>query len=286
MPNVSLRKTIKNATGSHLWTRYVFLAPWRLAYATLAQFTNRVSTGECDRPDHAETIFTDYKRRAGVERFHGRVAEVGPGNVSGVALMLLADGCSHVDQVDPFSYDVPSNPRISRYQVSAEEFFLNHSGYDFILSCAVMEHLYNPLAALRAMAGALNPGGMMIHSVDCRDHGQFSDMLHDLSFLCIPRVLYKPLELASGLNRVRPSGYVQIAHESGLDFSLLVTGLSGVPGGFDPVVEFDCIDPSVIEQSRQHLAPVKQKLAKPFRHIDEKDLLIAGFVLVARRPPS
>jgi 2-polyprenyl-3-methyl-5-hydroxy-6-metoxy-1,4-benzoquinol methylase len=72
--------------------------------------------------------------------------------------------------VDRYSYRIEngSPPGLCRYQMPAEEFFLSHHGYDFILSCAVIEHLYNPLAALRAMAKALNPGGVMIHAVDCR----------------------------------------------------------------------------------------------------------------------
>ena len=40
--------------------------------------------------------------------FHGRAAEVGPGDLSGVGLKLLGEGCFHVDLVDRFRIKVQS----------------------------------------------------------------------------------------------------------------------------------------------------------------------------------
>src|SRR5713101_2540018 len=92
---------------------------------------------------------------------------------------------------------------------AAERFFPAHAGYDFILSAAVLEHLYDPLEVLRSMCSALNPGGMMIHRVDLRDHGAFSPSLHDLSFLRLPDWSYWPLRIRGGPNRFRVTDYRQ-----------------------------------------------------------------------------
>lgn len=47
-------------------------------------------------------VFRDYRQYAGVSQFHGRVAEVGPGDSCGVGVMFLQDGCTHVDLVDKY----------------------------------------------------------------------------------------------------------------------------------------------------------------------------------------
>lgn len=276
------RRTIRATTGKHFWLRYFLLASWRLAYSAVSQFTRKVSTGECEQPGHAETIFNNYKRYAGITTFRGRVAEVGPGNVSGVALRLIGEGCSLVDQLDPFKYDYQAHPQIRRFQVAAEQFFQSNRGYDYILSTSVMEHLYDPLTAIRAMAAALNPGGVMVHSIDCEDHGQFSDQLHKLSFLRLPAGLYKPLTFSSGLNRVRPSAYESLCQELGLDTTVLYTGLTGINGAIEPQ-RFDQITPSLVQQSHRYIDLMRGKLAQPFREMSDPDLMATVFVLVARR---
>jgi SAM-dependent methyltransferase len=282
-----LKQSIKSATGRNVWIRYMFLAFWRLLCTAAAQVSGKAYSGQCsiDQESYAERVFLDYKRWAGINRFYGHAAEVGPGSVSALGLMLLADGCSQVDMVDRYSYGIENEtpPALRRYQMPAEEFFLSHHGYEFILSCAVMEHLYDPLAALRAMAKALNPGGVMIHAVDCRDHGQFSDNLHDLSFLQIPPWLYSPLAAGTGLNRIRISDYRRTLESLGLNCRVFVTSLSGVPEGISPAVEFDKLDPYLIDKSSRNLYSIKNKLAKPFRDMHDRDLMISGFSLVARK---
>lgn len=282
----SLRQSIKAATGRSMWIRYAFLAPWRLAYAARAGLTRRNISGERgsveDVQQYAARTFGYYKTWSGLNHFHGRVAEVGPGNVSAIAKMFLADGCSQVDQIERYAYETnDSDGRIKLYLEPAERFFTTHRGYDFIVSCAVMEHLIDPLKALRAMATALNPGGMMIHWIDCRDHGQFSDCFHDLSFLRIPSHLYWPLTLASGLNRLRLSAYLSVLAPFGLKCKILVTALSGIPDLIIPAREFDDLDPVVVDRSRRNLFRIRHRLAEPFHDMPDEELMIAQFVLVA-----
>ena len=283
----SLRQSIKAATGSSVWLRYAFLAPWRLAYAAKATLTGTNISGDRSNEDieaYSRRTFGYYKTWSRLEHFHGRVAEVGPGNVSAIARMFLEDGCSQVDQIEKFVHRAGApDARITLYREPAEEFFHNHRGYDFIVSCAVMEHLNDPLKALRGMADALNPGGMMIHWIDCRDHNQFSDQLHDLSFLRIPSGLYWPLTLASGLNRIRLSAYLSTLEPLGFKCEVLITSLSGVTELIMPAKRFDEIEPVLLERSRQNVAGIRRKLAKPFRDMSDQELMISQFVLRAER---
>ncbi len=178
---------------------------------------------------YIEDVFADYKRYSGIRQFSGRIAEVGPGDNGGVGLLFLADGCSDVDLVDRFysrrslakNADVyraliARHPELvvrmqfsddralddesfrgmhRRYgsMAAAERFFLQSKGYDFIVSRAVMEHVYDPRSALRTMAAALTPGGMLLHKVDLRDHAMFSSVFHELKFLEVPDWLYPSL---------------------------------------------------------------------------------------------
>jgi SAM-dependent methyltransferase len=287
----SLRQSIKAATGQSVWLRYAFLAPWRLAYAARATLTHQNVSGDRSSTDdvqqYAKRTFAFYKTWSGLDHFYGRVAEVGPGNVSAIARMFLDDGCSHVDQVEKFAYSMEgSDRRIKLHLEPAEQFFAEHVDYDFIVSCAVMEHLTDPLRALRTMAAALKPGGMMIHWVDCRDHNQFSDCFHDLSFLRIPSNLYWPLTLASGLNRIRLSAYLSTLAPMGFDCKVLVTALSGIPDLILPAKEFNGLDPALLEQSRKNLADIRPRLAEPFRDMPDEELMVAQFVLVATKPSN
>lgn len=284
----TIRRAVRDSTRKSFWLRYALLASWRCAYAAVSSTSRRNVSGCYDEPgcnEYARTIFSHYKHLLGIERFHGRVAEVGPGNVTEVAELMLADGCSSVDQVDKFLYtsDGNADSRLRRHRSTAEEFFERHDGYDFILSCAVLEHVADPLRALRGMARALNPGGMMVHAVDCRDHQQFSDCMHDLSFLRIPKVMYLPLTLASGLNRIRLSDYVSTLDLLPVRYRILVSGLSGTSEDLWPPQEFAQLPPSLVERSKLNLDLIRPRLAQPFRGMNDSDLMISAFMIVAQR---
>jgi len=47
-------------------------------------------------------VFNDYKYYAGLDSFYGKIAEVGPGDNSGVAMLFIQDGCEAVDLADRF----------------------------------------------------------------------------------------------------------------------------------------------------------------------------------------
>lgn len=302
-----IRTKIKSSLGSSLWLRYAALAPYRALCSLGISIGGATSSGHhsdlAETAKYVDRIFNEYKFYSGVEHFYGRAAEIGPGDLSGVGLRLLADGCDHVDLVDRFKsksdpaiqnqintailakHPHTNTTELARHygeQAAAETFFRANKGYDFIFSCAVLEHVYDPVSALQAMQRALQPGGTMVHMVDCRDHGQFSDKLHDLSFLRLPKVLYRPLGASGGPNRVRCSAYVNAVKAMGMSHKLYVTALAGIPELLPLGATWDDISPELLTRSQQHVSEIRNKLATPFRSMSDSDLMIAGFALVGR----
>jgi SAM-dependent methyltransferase len=309
VPNTAtlIRTKIKSSLGSSMWLRYAALAPYRALCSLGVSIGGTTSSGHhsdlAETAKYVDRIFSEYKFYSGVDHFYGRAAEVGPGDLSGVGLKLLGEGCSHVDLVDRFKsksdpaiqdkvnrailadYPKVKADDLARHygeSAAAETFFRANKGYDFIFSCAVLEHVYDPIGSLRAMQQALNPGGIMVHMVDCRDHGQFSDKMHDLTFLRLPNLLYGPLGASGGPNRIRCSAYVNAIKAMGMSHKLYITALAGVPELLPLGTTWDDISPELLTRSRQHVSEIRNKLANPFRSMSDGDLMIAGFALVGR----
>jgi SAM-dependent methyltransferase len=241
----------------------------------------------------------------------GRVAEIGPGGNAAVALHLLAHGCTQVDLLDRFAFShddahlealyrriVAEEPGLAgridpadlapviRFETgeaaSAERFFLANRGYDAILSCAVMEHLYDPLGALEAMASALNPGGFLVHEVDLRDHGMFSAAgHHELTFLSLPSRLYPLMTRRRGRpNRVLLHRYREALERLGLDYRLLVCTLAGV-GRIEPAPYAE-IPAELRAKAEAVVQGFRPRLAPELRAVSNADLAVAGFFLCAQ----
>jgi len=319
----TFRRRVKSATAGHFWLRYLLHAGYRALCAGTLVLTARTFSGSSHARNSVEqaigyitSVFGTYKAAAAVERFHGRVAEIGPGDSCGVGLMFLADGCEKVDLLDRFfslrnerhqrainrvlvqrfpqltpalrnqDFSESSFANLNRHyrkRAAAETFFETNKFYDFIVSCSVFEHLYDPMLALSAAASALNPGGVMLHSVDCRDHEQFSQDFHELKFLELPPSLYAPLKWGGGPNRVRLSSYVEVLRRQALDFTIYITALAGVPEPIPGGTILQEIPGSMLDASRQYISKVRHRLAKPFRDMSDEDLMVTGFLLVARK---
>jgi len=266
---------------------------------------------------YVEEVVGDYRRYAGVERFYGRVAEIGPGDNCGAGMLFRHDGCTWVDLVDRFysrrnmaaqaaiygaliaahegldatlgSVDLKDEETFGFMKrhygdsASAEKFFLTHSDYDFIVSRAVFEHLYDPTLALRRMTAALNPGGYLLHKIDLRDHGLFSGSHHELKFLEVPQCLYPWMTSGSGRpNRVLIDSYRGALQTLPLDAKLLITRLAGV-GDIEPHQEYDAIPDHQRAKSIRYVQSVRDRFATCFRDVSDEDLSVAGFFLVARK---
>ena len=321
---ISFKNGVKSLTSGSFWLRYSTLAAYRAVCAGASALTGltrsgaRHAGGNVDASiEYITSVFNMYKKAAAVELFYGKVAEIGPGDSCGIGLMFLADGCSQVDLVDRFfslrdkhhqqsvnralverlpqlssllrnnDYAESSFSHLSRYygeSAAAETFFKANNDYDFIVSCAVLEHVYDPLGALASAASALKPGGMMLHQIDCRDHGQFSQNCHELKFLELPDRLYSPLQWRGGPNRVRLSAYLAVLRKMGLNFTVYVNSMAGIAEEIPHGTRLADVPEPVLRVSRQYVADVRRRLAEPFRSMSDEDLLITRFLVVAKKP--
>lgn len=262
-------------------------------------------------------VFGDYKKYSDVDQFSGRVSEVGPGDNCGVGLLFLADGCDSIDLVDRFysrrdsikqgliyktliaqnsklalklgRFDVEDEDSflgLKRYYgecAAAERFFQTTNYYRFIVSRAVLEHVYEPLLAIERMINALESGGMLLHKVDLRDHGMFSTHLHELSFLEVPDLLYRWMTIDSGRpNRVLIDSYREILTRLVPNHKILITNLAGI-GDIEPHLPYAEIDIQVREESLRYVRSVRDRFSARLRLIPVEDLSVSGIFIVARK---
>jgi SAM-dependent methyltransferase len=321
---MSFKHGVKSLTSGSFWLRYSTLAAYRTVCAGASALTGltrsgaRHADGNVDASvEYITSVFNMYKSSAGVKQFSGKIAEIGPGDSCGIGLMFLADGCSQVDLVDRFfslrdkrhqqavnralvqrlpqlgsllrngDHAESSFFRLSRHygeSAAAETFFRANKDYDFIVSCAVLEHVYDPLGALASAASALRPGGVMLHQIDCRDHGQFSESFHELKFLELPDGLYSPLKWRGGPNRVRLSSYVSVLKNLGLDFTVYVNSMAGIAEEIPHGTLLRDVPEPILRVSRQYVTNVRGRLTEPFHSMSDEDLMITRFLVVARKP--
>jgi SAM-dependent methyltransferase len=303
--------------GFYIFNNFKFTLKRWLGNITTDSGTTHHSLSLQESLDYVQTVFNDYKKIAGIKKFHGTVAEIGPGDNVGVALCFLADGCTRVDLADRFYSkrnsskqaaiykalasswpgvgktikgcnleDDSSFPGLQRYygpKAAAEQFFSQPNVYDFIVSRSVFEHLDDPIRALRSMVRALKPGGMLIHKVDLRDHGMLSSYFHELKFLEIPDVFYRLMTWRSGYpNRILINQYRDYVEALKEDHTFFVTQLAGA-GPVIPHVPFEKIPASFLKKALNYLAVHKHKFSKSLRQLKDQDLIVSGFFLVLKK---
>lgn len=258
-----------------------------------------------------EAIYADYLAFAGQSHFAGRVAEIGPGDTLGIGILCRAGGSAEYHGVDRYlpRQDAEhcravhrllaercGNPTLGAEPLpgifhhigaAAETFFESAGHFDAILSRAVLEHLYDPMHALDAMAAALTPGGVMVHVIDFRDHGMFAGR-HPLTFLTVPDAVYGRMVRASGRpNRVLWPVYERWLKNSGLTGQLMVTSMVGAPVNHDARLSaqpLDKVEPAMKAQACALVEEVRPRLAGSLRAESAEGLAVASAVLVARRP--
>ena len=251
-----------------------------------------------------------------------RILELGPGDNFGLALKFLAAGADSVvcldrfyakrnaeherkiyeglrnrlgveertrfDQAVSLTDNVHFNPkRLQSLCGVILEGFANDVAhkdqrFDLIVSCAVLEEIYDLDPVLAAMDRLLAPGGCLVHIIDLGDYGIFRDQgMHPLTFLTIPEPIYKRMAADSGLpNRKRWGYYVKKMNELGYQSKSFITSL--LPNGrLEPAVEYA---PGRFKGASDLVASIRTRLANDFKDVDEEDLLIDGALLVARKP--
>lgn len=261
--------------------------------------------------DYARAVAANYLRYGNIR---GRVAEIGPGGSAAVALLLIANGCDSVDLLDRFHHPqadrgwrssaaiIRSEPALARRgndqnlavfgiafhvgeDAAAERFFRRNVGYDAIVSCAVMEHLFDPMIALGAMMHALKPGGSLVHQIDFRDHGMFSAAgHHELTFLTIPAWFYSLMSQRRGRpNRVLIDRYRSRLGQEGWPYEIFVTHLVGV-GEVAVPAPYGQLPADERAQAENAVRSIQGRLAADFAGVPVEDLAVAGAMVAAKRP--
>ncbi len=255
--------------------------------------------------EYFSRCFEDYFRVMGVPDdavrrwLHGKVLlEYGPGDLPGVAILMIAHGADKVYCVDRFPMLALSDKNIAAIENLLErmgpaerqragECFRGHgqprSGFDarrieylirdnglsglqsevdLVLSRAVLEHVNDLGATFADMERALRPAATAVHQVDLKSHGLHRE--NPLDFLSWPRWMWSCMFSNKGSpNRWRVDRYRQVLAATCLRIISLKPTLRA--------------DPRDISSVRPHLA-------RPFRELSDEDLSWLGFWLVCEKP--
>jgi len=262
-----------------------------------------------ERPQDVATYFRecfrDYFSVLGIAPEHideflsgKRIVEYGPGDILGMALLLVAHGCEKVTCVDRFPllsyseknaailqdlldgldeeareraaacFTVPGKPASGLrdgpidYVNSTDGFCGLDDQVDLIFSRAVLEHVNDLPGSFADMQRALVAGGRMVHQIDLKSHGLHRQ--NPLDFLTWPPGLWGMMYSHKGVpNRCRVSDYRRALATSGF-----------VKFRMQPINQ---APKEVIDTVRPHLAT-------PFRSMSDEDLSWLEFWLVADKP--
>jgi len=263
-----------------------------------------------DSVHYVENVFKDYQRVSGLTRFEGKMAELGPGDNAGVALMFLGNGVTQADLADRFyshrqddqhkkiyealaskhpavtpflKEGVPDPLKIKRYygeEAAGETFFHQNKGYDYIISRSVLEHVDDVHGVLQSMYAALNPQGLLIHKVDLRDHGMFTPFAYPLKFLEVPRWLYRLMTEGAGYpNRFLFHGYKKILTAINPKTRFYISGLHGVPE-LEQEYLLESLPDDLKQKSVRYINVHRHRFASEFKNVPAEDLMVSSFFFV------
>lgn len=262
--------------------------------------------------DYISGVFQDYQKISGCKEFHGKVAELGPGDSDGVGLMFLAHGAKRVDLADRFfswrssaqqkvinqalqkKYpnihlnEKGENKDLHRYYgklASGERFFKDHEGYDLIVSRSVLEHVNDLEIVLFSMYQALNKGGMLLHKVDLRDHGMVTPYESSVKFLEIPEKLYRMMVSQTGYpNRMLFHRYKEILSRLfGGTCRFYIAALHNVEDDLSAGYAIQDIPDAVLKRSVDFIEAHREKFCKTFKNVPNEDLAVSSFFFVCQK---
>ena len=266
---------------------------------------------------YIEGVFSDYQQISGRKNFSGRIAEIGPGDCSGVALLFRENGAEQVDLADRFyskrnavqqttiykalgeKYPKiqkildnsalerePKLENITRFygeESSGENFFDRGQHYDYIISRSVLEHVDSPAIVLKKAYAALRPGGMLIHKVDLRDHQLFTPFFHDVKFLETQDFLHKIMTKGIGLpNRVLFNEYKEILLGLNPKSAFYIAGLHGV-AELDKAYKIEDLPVEILKLSIDFIEKHRAKFSCKFKNVSSEDLMVSSFFFVCEK---
>jgi len=243
--------------------------------------------------DYLDTLVIPQDERASFLQDKA-VLEYGPGDIPGVALLLVAYGARKVYCVDRFplvsisskNLDVIhrlanmlgeserqrfdqcfKNPRAPEEGFNSEyiEYLVRPNGLsglqgeiDIVLSRAVLEHVNDLEATFGDMVRAMKPGALAVHQVDLRSHGLH--VSNPLDFLSPPSWLWQLMHSHKGVpNRWRADRYEQIVRQIEVECRR-----------FEPTGRFEA----------EHVRTLRPQLDAAFANTGEDRLAWQGFWLV------
>lgn len=226
-----------------------------------------------------------------------RTLEYGPGDLPGVALLMVAHGAEAVVCVDRFALvqlskknlavingllgtlsagqrlralscflhadDLAAgfNPNRIRYTIDPSGLSGLHDEIDLVLSRAVLEHVNDLPATFADMHVAMKRDAIAIHLVDLKSHGMHQT--NPLDFLTWPDYLWRLMYKYKGVpNRIRVASYLPILDQAGFEVIL--------------------IEPTLLAEMADVNA-VRPALAAPFRELTDEALRCLGFWLICRK---
>jgi SAM-dependent methyltransferase len=252
-----------------------------------------------------------------------RVLEIGPGDNFGVALKFLVAGAKQVVCLDKFyskrntgqqfkiyremrthlpdgerniydslinlNGDITINAEKLKYVhgVGIEEAdkILEPDPFDFIVSRAVIEHVYDPDAAFSIMNRLLKSGGYMIHKIDFSDHGLFSSKgFHPLTYLTIPKSLYRLMTYDSGKpNRKLIDYYKQKLIDLGYDAQILISHIVGSEAEILPHKDTVVYGIDYSDSTTLLIKKIRPHLLDKFKCMTDDELIIDSIFLIAKK---
>jgi hypothetical protein len=282
----------------------------RLAPQTYVKLTRQTGRGDrnSETPDdiarYFETCVADYFEILGVSAEHQEdflrdkvILEYGPGDLPGVAMLLVAKGARKVYCVDRFplvSVGTKSAAVINRlaavlpdgqkhrffrclidpiapeqgFATDRVEYLVRPDGLsgmveeiDLVISRAVLEHVNNLEATFNDMVKAMRPLAFSLHQVDLKSHGLHR--VNPLDFLEYPQWLWNIMYSHKGVpNRWRVDRYRDL--------------LAGLP------LEVIDLRPTALF-NQNDVKSIHARLAAPFHRISLEDLAWQGFWLSCRK---
>ncbi|MEO7649512.1 MAG: methyltransferase domain-containing protein, partial [Bryobacteraceae bacterium] len=192
------------------------------------------------------------------------------------------------DAAVDLSKDVKLNETRLQYLrrgVEEAEVLTQKSSFDFVVSNAVLEEVYDTDAAFAAMDSVLKPGGYSLHKIDLRDYGMFTNQgFHPLEFLTIPDGIYRYMSESVGQPNRRLADYyrntmARLGYRTTV-FTTVVLGRPDLP--LHKVTLQKGVDYTDTELDL--IRRIRPRLLERYRSLPDEDLLVAGIFLMARKP--